>query len=261
MNDIQQLATKKGIKYLSLVLSILFLFTISNGQNDNFNNRPWQNEKYPLIIDPYAPNEVDFEKLITDRRVAGIIHQASRGLTHKDDKYKERAATAKQKGLLYASYHLGTNTDPIKQADFYLSVIGENKSQPMALDIEDIGGNNINLPDAEKFIKRIFEKTGKYPLVYVNHKVFTEISAKYDKNSIFAKCKLWYARFINSIPPLSKKVWEKVTFWQFASEINCRKTPTEYAPNCPYKIAGTKNDIDINVFNGTIDELKRFWIE
>jgi len=256
LNVMKVVVLEKRFKRHWLIFAFVILFcNLIFGQTDNFSDRPWLNDKYPLILDPYAPNKVDFEKLITDKRVVGILHQASRGLTHKDDKYKSRAVTAKAKGLLYASYHLGLNADPIKQADFYLSVIGENKSQPMALDIEDIGGNNISLSDSELFIKRIFEKTGKYPFVYVNHKVFTEISNKYDKNSVFAKCPLWYARFINTLPKLSKKIWEKVTLWQFASEINCR----DKSNNCPYKVPGTANDIDINVFNGTRAELKEFW--
>jgi hypothetical protein len=70
----------------------------------------------------------------------------------------------------------------------------------MALDIEEIGGNNISLADAEIFIRRIHEKTGKYPLLYINNAVFNAINAKYGRDSEFAKCRLWYARFLKNYP-------------------------------------------------------------
>ncbi|MEO8516514.1 MAG: glycoside hydrolase family 25 protein [Flavobacterium sp.] len=222
--------------------------------------------------------------------MAGIIHKASQGFNC-DNKYSARSQTAKSKGLLYASYHLGTKADPIKQADFYLETIKDNLDQPMALDIEEIGGNNISLKNATKFIERIFEKTHKYPFIYVNNAVFNEINKHYDKTSVFAKCPLWYARFISKLPTLSTKVWDKVTIWQFSCEINCCecdyntakkqcktlangniKYSREFTPlsssgqkstktgfSCPYKIAGTSCDMDINAFNGDKNTLIQLW--
>lgn len=222
-------------------------------QTPIFNKKPWENEIYPIIIDPYQANEIDFDKLIADKRVVGIIHKASQGFKS-DNKYLTRSQIANSKHLLYASYHLGTNSDPVKQADFYLDIIKNNLDEPMALDIEDIGGNNISLIDAEKFINRIYEKTKTYPFVYINNKVFIEINNKYDKQSVFAKCPLWYARFTPTLPALSKNVWDSVTLWQFSCEINCKITG-----KCLYNVPGTKYDMDINIYNGTQNQLKIFW--
>lgn len=206
-------------KTIIIFLTLLFQ-TISYGQTTDFNSKPWENQKYPIIIDPYQGNEIDFEKLIQDKKVAGIIHKASQGYSE-DSNYKSRSIKAKSKGLLYASYHLGTKEDPIKQADFYLKTIADNLDEPMALDIEEIGGNNISLKDAEKFITRLYEKTNRYPFIYVNNAVLNEINRLYEKNSIFAKCPLWYARFVSTLPNLNNKIWKKVTLWQFSCEINC----------------------------------------
>lgn len=240
---------KKSILILATTIFHLFVF----GQTNTFSEQPWKNEKYPIIIDPYQDNSIDFDKLLTDRRTVAIIHKASQGLKA-DNKFVSRGLISKSKNLLYASYHLGTNTDPIKQADFYLSIIKDHLNEPTALDIENIGGNNISLKDAEKFINRIFEKTNHFPFVYVNNKVFEEINLKYDKNSVFAKCPLWYARFLLTLPKLSNKVWDKVTVWQFSCELNCKETG-----KCLYNVPGTRFDIDVNAFNGSLDELKLFW--
>lgn len=236
----------------TLILIILGLQCF--GQTE-FYSKPWENEKYPIVIDAYEKNSIDMGKLITDEKTKAIFHRASIGF-RADTKYTSRRTEAKSNNILYASYHLGTNADPIKQADFYLQIIGPNSNEPMALDIEDIGGNNITLKDAEKFIERIFEKTNRYPFVYVNHKVYLEINKSFDKKSVFAKCPLWYARFKNSINDIPFKVWDKVTLWQFSCELNCKKTG-----ECLYNVPGTKFDMDIDAFNGTEAELNLLWTQ
>lgn len=236
--------------YITLILVLLVLQSF--GQTD-FYSKPWEKEKYPIVIDAYEKNPIIMEKLVADDRTKAIFHRASIGFKA-DTKYKVRKTEAKSNNILYASYHLGTNADPIKQADFYLQIIGQRSDEPMALDIEDIGGNNITLKDAEKFIARIFEKTNRYPFVYVNHKVYLEINKNFDKNSIFAKCPLWYARFKNNINDITFKVWDKVTLWQFSCELNCKKTG-----ECLYNVPGTKFDMDIDAFNGTDAVLNMLW--
>lgn len=257
------------MKNIALITSLIALSNLVIAQTNDFKNQPWING-YPIVLDAYRLNGIDYEQLRNAQKVTAIIYKASHGLTA-DVKYKESIQTTQANGFLVASYHLGTNIDPIKQADFYLAQIGTGANQPMALDIEEIGGNNISLPDAEKFIKRIHEKTGKYPMLYCNNQVFEAINAKYDRNSLFAKCPLWYARFKRILPSLSTKVWDKVTLWQFACEINCQvclerndkgkciRTSPEYTATCPLKVEGTANDIDVNAFNGTLADLKTFW--
>lgn len=236
-------------------LFILFLAIVGLqcfGQNE-FYSKPWENEKYPIVIDAYEKNSIDMNKLIADDKTKAIFHRASIGF-RTDTKFLERRNEAKKNNILYASYHLGTNEDPIKQADFYLQIVGLNSNEPMALDIEDIGGNNITLKDAEKFIQRIYEKTNRYPFVYVNNKVYLEINKSFNNKSLFAKCPLWYARFRSSINDISFNVWDKVTMWQFSCELNCKKTG-----ECLYNVPGTKYDMDINSFNGTDAELYLLW--
>lgn len=236
------------------------------GQSDEFKS-PWQNEKTALLIDPYQGNDFDWEKLKTDKRVAGIIHRATIG-DRADTKYAERRAAAKKHGYLWGSYHLGLAGDPVAQADFYLKTVDPGDDELIALDIEGLGGSNMTLEDAEKFIGRIRKKTGRYPVLYANQTVVVEISKKYSKDSVFAKTPLWYARFRASVTDFPTTVWPGYTIWQFASEINCaaeKKNAAgktvydcgEPARSCPCQVAGTDRCMDVNVFNGTVRELKR----
>lgn len=239
----------------------LFLLAYSPmlyAQSDPFQKEPWNNN-YPMVIDAYYANLINYDRLKTEGRVSGIIFKSSEGL-NADPGYAASIKKAKDYGLLVGSYHLGKRGNPEKQADFYLEQIGISGTDDLvALDIEGIGVNDITLTEAEIFIKRIYEKTGRYPLLYCNNLVLEEISRRYDKNSVFAQCPLWYARFRNTLPSLNTRVWDKVSLWQFACEINCKGENGNDKPGCPIRIAGTKNDMDVNVFNGTLEELKTFW--
>lgn len=237
---------------------IFFVFENINAQIDSFYHQPWKNANFPILIDAYQENRINFNTLSSDKRVKGIIHKASQGFVA-DQKYIERKRQASAMNLLFASYHLGTHEDPVQQADFYLQIIKEHPNDPMVLDIEDFqykqhGKGYMPLENAEKFILRIYEMTGRYPFIYVNNYVFKEINEKYDTLSVFAKCPLWYARFIPQLPVLSDKVWPSVALWQFSSEINCKETG-----KCLYNVPGTAFDIDVNVFQGTEKELKALW--
>ena len=44
------------------------------------------------------------------------------------------------------------------------------------------------------------------------------------------------------------------TFWQFSSELNCKPNQT-----CPYRVPGTREDMDVNVFRGSETDLKQLF--
>lgn len=216
-------------------------------------NQPWRDTSKAIILDPYRGNDMDWDKISTDKRVVAIIHKATQG-GKIDAKYAIRRKIAKERGYKWGSYHLGLPGNPIKQADFYLQTVGINADEIYALDIEDLNPKrSMPLDSAVKFIERIFEKTGRYPLVYCNWVVLDGINKKFGSSSIFSKCPLWHARFRKSLP-FNTTTWATYTIWQFSCEINC-----EDHGKCPYRVPGTNSYMDINVFNGTIAELRDHW--
>lgn len=239
-----------------LVIVLLFLINVSPvfAQTDPL-SEPWLDTNTQIVIDAYGLNKLDFKKVLTDKRVAGIIHKATEGLKKPDKKYHERKITTTKYGFLCGSYHLGKNGKPIEQADHYLKTVGDFSNELLALDLETLDKNHMTLKEAEVFINRIYEKTGRYPLVYTNHQVLTTINKNYDKNSIFGKCQYWYARFRKRVPYFDTKIWDSYFLWQFSCEINCKKTGT-----CLYNVPGTRYDMDVNVFNGSYEELKNAWL-
>lgn len=238
---------------LLLVCFVFFVFQISGKSQSEF-NRPWADSAGAIIIDPYYQNLFDFNLIRNDKKLVAIIHKASGGLKA-DDSCGARKMEALKRGYLWGSYHLGKPGDPIKQADFYLACARPDSNEVIALDIEDTNTlRAMSIPNAIKFIKRVKEKTGRYPLLYINNDVCSYISKHFGNDTTIGHCKLWYARFADKFTAIPSGIWTKYTLWQFCSEINCRRNH-----ECLYAIPGTRYDIDINVYNGSATELKQKW--
>ena len=241
----------------AVLIGILCFTLVSFAQSSEF-RQPWKNPNIALAIDPYEGNEIDWDKLATDQRVVAIIHRATIG-DRADRKYAERRKEAKKRGYKWGAYHFGKPGDPIKQADFFLDTVRPDKDDLIALDLESTDGTrHMSFADARTFIKRIKEKTGRYPLIYGNNEVTTAMSENHRDDEIFSQTLLWYARFKRNVTDFPQGLWKTYTFWQFSSEQNC--SPANRGA-CLYSVPGTDYDMDVDVYNGTIEELKSKWPE
>jgi len=240
-------------------VAILFVVTTAVGSHDTgFDefNEPWKNVSRAIVIDPYEGNRIDWRSLSGDPRVIGIIHRASVGL-RRDSQYMTRKTEAQSRGYKWGSYHLGLPGDPVAQADFYLDTVESSEDEVTALDIESLDlRRSMSLANSIKFLEHVRERTGRYPLLYANHEVTKEISQQYPGQSVFAFTGLWYARFKDTISDFPRRTWRTYTLWQFSSELNCH---TDTDRNCPYRVPGTDSDMDVNVYNGSVDELRAQW--
>jgi len=240
-----------------LLLSSLILLpgSFTFAQTGDF-NRPWTNPTTAIVLDPYEGNPIDWNKVATDPRVAAVIHRGTIGL-REDTLHKARRLEAKSRGYKWGSYHLGKPGDPIVQADFYLATIAPTDDEVIALDIESLDADrDMNLANARRFIQRIREKTGRYPMLYANHAVVKEISLRFPHDEVFSKAPLWYARFKSQVTDFPTATWDTYTLWQFSSEINCAAAQPE---SCLYRVPGTKTDMDVNVYRGNVADLKAKW--
>jgi lysozyme len=228
---------------------------VAFGQSPEF-NEPWKNPNIAIVIDPFEGNDIDWDKLGTDARVVAIIHRATIG-DRADRKYAERRDEAKKRGYKWGAYHFGRPGDPIKQADFFLDTVKPGPDDLIALDLESTDATkDMSFDEARAFIKRIKERTGRYPLVYANNLVTKAIADQYGVDDVFAKTRLWYARFKRTVTDFPAGTWKTYTFWQFSSELNCS---AENRSACLYTVPGTEYDMDVDVYSGTIDELRKKW--
>ena len=209
---------------------------------------PWKDSAVALLIDPYYGNSIDWDKLATQPRVVAIIHKATIGTSKLDAGYAKRKEEARKRGYLWGSYHWGVTGQPEKQADFYVDTVKPGPDELIALDLEDgLSKTLMNVDEAILFVERVKTRIGRYPVLYTNHSTAKLIATKY-KDSVFKNTPLWYARFKTKVTDFPTGVWPTYTLWQFSSEILVQ-----------FPVAGTKPDMDINVFNGTVEQLKSAW--
>lgn len=211
-------------------------------------DRPWENPNVPLIIDPYCENPIDWTKLKTEPRVVAIIHKATIGSGDIDPLYFDRKKEANTRGYLWGSYHWGLSGNPEKQADYYIDTVKPDSNEVIALDLEDIESKKfMSAEEALSFAKRTKKITGRYPVIYTNDNCAKILSSKY-AGSEFALMPHWYARYLSKVTDYQNNLWPTYTIWQFSCEEKVQ-----------ILVPGTKPDIDVNVYNGTINELRSKW--
>ncbi len=244
------------MKILAYVILIITVSVGVSAQTDMY-HEAWNMDTSTIVINAYGPNEINFAKVITDQKVGGLIHKATEGLDYYDERFQSRKKEAQDHNLLYGAYHVGRNGDPIKQADFFLKSVGDYSDVLLVLNLESDEPDYMNMEDAEKFIYHIHKKTGKYPVVYVNHRVFHLIVDHYDDESLFANCMIWYERLMKDLPlsQVKNAVWQRYFLWQFASKINC-----EEKNECYYTVPGTRKNIGLSVFPSDRLTLEYVWM-
>ncbi len=215
-------------------------------------NAPWRNPEFAIVIDLYSGNEIDWDKIATDKRVTAIIHKATEGLKT-DGMYTERKNEAIKRGYLWGSYHLGRPGDPVEQAKHYLDIAKPGPDELIALDLEEVGPKYMTLDAAKIFVTQIESATQRRPIIYLNH-ASTNLIGKDINKETFAKLPLWYARFKEKVDDFPNKIWPEYTLWQFSSEINCFCQNT-----CQYNVYGTRYDVDVNIFFGSRKLLRKQW--
>jgi GH25 family lysozyme M1 (1,4-beta-N-acetylmuramidase) len=255
------------------------LFAATPASAETVFQRPWAANHRALVLDAYEFNQIDLPTIVENKRIAGFIHKGSDGLpppygckTAKNNTelelckknwkvyavakelYNTRRALAKALGLKWGAYHLGRPGNPIFQANHFIDFTNPQPDELIAIDIEDIDPQFMSLSDAEEFARHIKRRLGRYPILYVNGSTAKYIAAKRDDYPLLSRLPLWYARYKPEIGEhFPKGNWDNYALWQFSSNINCSKA------SCPYRVKGANIDIDVNVANMTVAELKKAW--
>lgn len=241
---------------------------------------PWSNKERAIVLDGYEHNSFNLTEIVKDGRVAAFIHKGSDGMpanyhctritdpmqqelckriwrnySVSRELYQTRRALAKALGLKWGAYHLGRPGNPIEQANHFIDYTEPADDELMAIDIEDNDPEKfMSLRDAQIFAEHIKFRTGRYPVLYTNG-----ITAKYIADHrlefpILSRLPLWYARYEPDIAlHFPKGNWQDYALWQFTSQNNCTKH------RCPYRPLGTNRDIDVNIADMTVAELKKSW--
>jgi GH25 family lysozyme M1 (1,4-beta-N-acetylmuramidase) len=241
-------------------------------------DRPWLDKDRALVVDAYEYNAIDWQKLSTDKRIAGFIGKASDGLSppyacsgdETEQKlckalwkrhavarelFHTRRTIAKALGLKWGAYHLARPGNPIDQANHFIDFAEPADDDLLAIDIEDNDPDQwMSLDDAELFVRHIQRRLGRFPVLYTNGSTARHIADNRGRYPLLSRLPLWYARYAEAISPhFPTGNWESYALWQFASGKNCGPR------KCPYRVPGTENDIDVNVSTMTVGQLRAAW--
>ena len=261
------------------LLSAAVLFAFAAKPTSATESQPWTDTSRPLVVDAYELNAIDWQALLTDKRIAGFIHKASDGLPesytctdkHAGDSfahcktmwrkyavsrelYQTRRLVARSAGLLWGAYHLARPDNPIDQANHFLDYAQPAADDLMVLDIEDLGDKFMSLEDAEIFVRHVKTRTGRYPILYTNHNVARYVAARAKDYPLLSRLPIWYARYrpdVTGVFPIGS--WSNYMLWQFSSGVNCS------VRKCPYRVPGTLTDIDVNMASMSKAQLAKVW--
>jgi GH25 family lysozyme M1 (1,4-beta-N-acetylmuramidase) len=269
-----------SLRRLACIVSVICGVALSGatGAHASDFSEPWKRKDRALVIDAYEYNAIDWQKLVSDKRVAGFISKASDGIAPPyacsggatqvrlckalwkrhavaRELFHTRRTVAKTLGLKWGAYHLGRPGDPIEQANNFIDFADPAPDDLIALDIEENDpGKWMSLADAETFARHIHTRLGRWPVLYTNGSTALHIAENRDRYRLLSRLPLWYARYKPMIGlHFPKGNWQTYTLWQFSAGVNCD------ARSCPYRVPGTPLDIDVNVASMSADELRSAW--
>ncbi|WP_165491395.1 glycoside hydrolase family 25 protein [Bacteroides sp. A1C1] len=200
---------------------------------------PCNYEVHGIDISHYQ-GEIDWELLTHNREAKFPIHfiflKATEGGDHGDDTFTQNFGQARKYGFIRGAYHYFIpKTDAHKQADFFIRTVQLARGDlPPVLDVETTGKQSPQeLKTAVKtWLDRVEAHYGVKPILYTSYK----FKKRYLSDSIFNAYPYWIAHYyVDSVRYEGK--WH---FWQH--------TDVGTVP-------GIEEEVDLNVFNGTMEEL------
>jgi lysozyme len=196
--------------------------------------------------------------------IIGVIHEASYPRFERDGYYRERHATAMRAGLLWGAYHFGDATDPVRQADHFLSVVGSSPDPNgtlLVLDFEKNGhypGGSMRVDQAVAFVERIRERTGSYPGLYCSEYRLRQVlyapKVSAAQRRILSNCWLWIANY--HFEPRNTQPWDRWQLWQYTGDGRCDLRPRSDYPKSVANIRKAER----NIFRGNGPALQSFWV-
>ncbi|QDY83284.1 AMIN domain-containing protein [Paenibacillus polymyxa] len=186
---------------------------------------------------------IDWQQVAVAGKTFAFI-KATEGTKYQDNQFLANVQGARNANILVGAYHFlnATTVDGARQeaANFAraLDSAGGRLDLPPVMDYEN---NPKGLTPAQisevahAFLDEMEKLTGREPIVYTGN-VF---ASKFDPT--FSMYKLWVARYSTTQKPTAVPAWNSWWAWQYSS--------TGSVPGIP-------GQVDLDEYNGTIDELR-----
>ena len=184
-----------------------------------------------------------------------VFAKATEGINYKDDTFKDNWTGAKAAGLLRGAYHFfRCNVDAKKQADYFIDFVKAAKDDgelPPVLDLETNDGMTKEkiVVAAKVWLDRVEAAFGKKPIIYSGQYFLQDYLVQPGGGPPpWAKdYPLWLAQYPNQYvegaKPFLPRGWFNWSIWQYSDK---------------GRINGINAAVDMNFFNGTLEELYKF---
>jgi lysozyme len=167
--------------------------------------------------------------------------KASEGTSIKDSMFATNWAGTKTAGLLRGAYHFfRASQDATAQANFFLGIVNfASGDLPPVIDVEvtDNASNDQLQSGIQTWLQVVTAATGVTPIIYAGPSFWNQ-----HLTPQFGSYPLWVANYGVASPKLPNG-WSSWQFWQYSQSGS---------------IAGVSGPVDMDYFNGTLDQLMAF---
>jgi lysozyme len=168
------------------------------------------------------------------------------GVQYIDPKFPGYWAGAKAAGVIRGAYQFFRPAeDPIAQANLLLDLVEkagplEPGDLPPVLDVEVSGGLSTDQVAASvrAWVAHVTEKLGRPPILYAGLYSWHDLTGSADVTT----SPLWVAQYTSAPCPDIPAPWTRWLFWQYSATGSVAGIPG--------------STLDVNVFNGTLDDLR-----
>ncbi len=190
-------------------------------------------------------------------RAAGVrfvFIKATEGVGYTDSTFPGNWEGAGVAGLLRGAYcFFHPNQDAVQQAERFVSVVKEREDDgelPCSIDLEVTDGvSNKNVIAAVKtWLDEVERRLGRRPLIYSGLSFLESTLVTQGQPPAWAgEYPLWLGwfpkKYVTGMSPLMPRAWSAWTFWQYSGK---------------GRINGIQGDVDLDLFNGTMEDLIAF---
>lgn len=230
--------------YLLFIKPYSFRWKPCHGQKGYDVCMPYGYFVHGIDVSHYQGN-INWEELALNQTGEYPIHfvfmKATEGSDLDDKTFPQNFELARRHGFIRGAYHfLTTKTDPLMQAEFFIRNVKLKQGDlPPVLDVEVAGKKSKEelQENVKKWLFRVEEHYGVKPIIYTSYK----FKMKYLNDSLFNTYPYWIAHYYVS----SVRYEGKWDFWQH-SDVG--------------RVPGIKESVDLNVFNGSLEELRELTI-
>ncbi|NDW09226.1 glycoside hydrolase family 25 protein [Dysgonomonas sp. 520] len=245
LKRIKKIAVVAAISFILIALAFFFLKKYQQKFN-SFNNTDYSNKYFVKGIDLSHHNPIIDWGAAKNENIAFAYIKSTEGIGHLDRNYPYNYKLAKENNIKIGSYHFYTfGVSGYKQAQHFIKTAKCQSGDLIpAIDVEhspsNVNSNDTAYMSLVKKELKILEKTlyehyGMRPIIYTNKDCYK----KYVKD-LFPANPIWICDLHNEPSDKEIKNW---IIWQFSHT---------------GKILKIKENIDLNYFRYSFEELKKY---